>query len=290
MISPRDIAAPFDRITWRDGQTLRAADLGAEQSEADRLWRLHIRYLHGVWGVVEGLGVVPDGPAALRVAPGYALDGLGATLLWPQAHVIAAPTGIVQTATLYLVISRPEETCECETGPRRFDCSEGRADRIEQGVLSWKTVGQVRPGADVLLARVLVAGGRIGAVDTSVQPRAASLNQPRLWSDATLAGQTGWADASRSGARFIEADIDASQAGYLATPVYSASISGAPQGATGFITAASARSFSFAVRLDSGPSAIEITAARAEQAGWTVAWFAVEVPAQRSPLSLWRLT
>ena len=61
MMTPRDIAAPFDRITWRDGQTLTAADLAAEQSEADRLRRLHIRYLHGVWGVAEGLQVALHG-------------------------------------------------------------------------------------------------------------------------------------------------------------------------------------------------------------------------------------
>lgn len=289
MITPRDIAATFDRITWRDGQTLSAADLSTEQSEADRLRRLHIRYLHGVWGVVEGLSVAADGPAAVQVAPGYALDAAGAMLLWPQADAIAAPTGIAQAATLYLVISRPEEAvCGCEAGPRRFDCSEGRADRIERGVLSWKTVRQVRPGADVLLARGLVSGGRIGDIDASVQRRAASLNQPGLWSDATLAGQTGWTDATRSGVPFIEADIDASQAGFLATPVYSARLLGAPYGAAGFISAAAAQGFSFAVRLEAGASELQIGAARAEQAGWTVAWLAVEVTAQLPPLSLWR--
>src|SRR5262249_12608194 len=144
MITPRDIAAPFDHITWRDGQMLRAADLGAEQSEADRLRRLHIRYLHGVWGVVEGLAVVAGGPARVRAPSGSAWAGSGPARLWPKAGAIAAPAGIVQPTTAYLVIARPEAAGDCEAGPRRpaSSCGEGRAGRIEQGVLSWRTVDQ----------------------------------------------------------------------------------------------------------------------------------------------------
>jgi hypothetical protein len=243
--------------------------------------------------VVEGLEVAIQGTGAVQVEAGYALDVEGATLLWPRASAMAAPPGFAQATTVYLVISQPQdEGCGCEGAPRRFDCSEGGADPIVKGVLSWKTVDEVRLGEDVLLARVLVANGHIGAVDSSVRRRAAGMNQPRLWSDSTLAGLTGWTDASRAGVRYVEADIDASQAGFLTTPAYSARVAGAPLGATGFIAAAGANHFRFAVRADAGSSAKGISAAQAEQAGWTVAWFAVEVPAERLHLRLplWRLT
>src|SRR6516162_9520492 len=90
MTTPRDLATPLSRITWRDGQTLASRDLREDQRYADQLRYLHIRYQHKTWGVVEGLGVFSSGGSAVEVVPGYALDIEGRELLLPAFTRVAA--------------------------------------------------------------------------------------------------------------------------------------------------------------------------------------------------------
>ena len=288
MKTRRDLAVPMERITWRDGQLLTARDLRDDDQTNARLRHLHIHYLHRTWGVVEGLKVVLLGKDAV-VGPGYALDVEGRELLLRRASAIAAPAGV--SATIYLVISgsgsQPGQ-CGCATAPpvdlRTLCPGKANAAALIEGSLSWKTVTEVRPGLDILLARVLVAGGRFASeADTLVRRIAASMAQPRIWSDTTQAGQTGWSDVTGDEFAAIQARIDTSDAGFTQTPAYFTRVVSAPGPVTSYVSSANAtgftivaREFQIAALREDTAAKPTLTAAAAEAGGVTIAWFATE--------------
>jgi hypothetical protein len=283
MNAPRDLAIPLQRITWRDGQALTSRDLRDDRGYGDRLRHLHIRYQHKTWGVVGGLDVLKAGDG-VTVNSGYALDIEGRELLWPNFAAVTTPSNFTASTTMYLVISRnPAPGC-CTAGPDLTTLCPGVRNPIpiEHGLISWKTVNEVRIGNDVLLARALVAGGKVAsAVDTSIQRRAASMYRPLMWYDVTVAGQTGWSDGPDGPLTEIEATVDTSDAGFIATPAYFAYLAGTA--ASGFISSASPTSFTFVVR-PAGPTGLDatvLTAATAELSGWTISWLGVELARSR---------
>jgi len=282
MITPRDIAAPLERITWRDGQLLASRDLRDDSSFDARLRHLHIHYLHRTWGVVDGLQAGAAGHAAVVVSPGYALDTDGHELLVPAARRVPAPANVITKTTMYLVISlgTPGSACGSTIPDLSTLCPGVRNPvPIQQGELAWKTVNQVRPGRDVLLARALIANGRLASgVDTSIRRQAATMTEPRIWSDTTLPGQTGWTDGAKAPLQELQAVIDTGEAGFLSTPAYLARLSGTSQPASGFISSASATSFTYVLRpLTELIPAAAVDAASAENSGWTISWVAVDL-------------
>lgn len=281
MNTPRDLAVPFERLAWRDGQVLASRDLRDDAALNDRLRHLHIRYLHRTWGVVVGLdATVASGEAA--VAAGYALDIEGCELLLATKVAVPVPN-IAASTTMYLVISRGPAATGCAPAVNLSVLCPGVADpaAIESGIISWKTVAEVVLGRDVLLGRALVAGGKLtSAIDTSIRRRAATLRRPFIWSDSTSSGQTGWTTRQSTEIPEIEATVDTSAAGFISTPAYFARLAGASHLAMGYVDSASASNFTFVVRstqaLTPGSGQAGFEAANAESSGWTIAWLAVQ--------------
>ncbi|HXV94468.1 MAG TPA: hypothetical protein VD813_14275, partial [Pseudonocardia sp.] len=89
-----DPGVPFDRTTYRDGQLLAARDLGDDRrDEARRRW-LHVRHLHGTWGIALGLTVHADeSGAGVVLGPGYAVDEGGRDLLLANGLHVPVPAG-----------------------------------------------------------------------------------------------------------------------------------------------------------------------------------------------------
>jgi hypothetical protein len=280
MTTPRDLATPLSRITWRDGQTLASRDLREDQRYADQLRYLHIRYQHKTWGVVEGLGVFSSGGSAVEVVPGYALDIEGRELLLPAFTRVAAPANVAASTTMYLVISQSPGARACAAPLDLSTLCPGVKNPlpVETGTLSWKTVTQVRPGLDVLLARVLIAGGKLASsVDTSVQRAARSMAQPKIWSDSTQQGSTGWTDFMRTPLQSIRATVDASNGGFLSTPAYFPRLAGTSQPAIAYIEWVGPSAFAFVVQpVPIGSSPVP-DAAKAEELGWNIEWLAIEL-------------
>jgi len=272
--------AALERMTWRDGQLLTARDLRDGQSYSDRLRELHIRYLHKTWGVVEGLNVVAPSASEVAVTPGYALDVDGRELLLPRAARLATPA-IAASTTMYLVISAGSGASACKAPIDLTGLCPGVKNPVplDAGTISWKSVNEVRPGRDVLLARVLIAGGvLVGSIDTSVRRRARSLAQPRIWSDATQSGSTGWTDFMTAPYKNISAIVDTSNAGFVVTPAYFPRVAGASQAIVSYILTADASSFTLVVQPTYEPGGSGSDAAKAEDEGWSIQWFAVELP------------
>jgi len=279
---PLDISMPLERLLWRDGQRLIAGDLRNDMRTADRLRALHIRYIHRTWGVVEGLEVASNPFDPAIVDAGVALNGEGYLLLLPK--ITAAPDlpKLPQTATLYLVLS-PESAggCGCESAALDLStlCLGATTTQAHvQATLAWKTVGEVARGRDVLLARVLVTAGKItSAIDTTIQTRAVTMRQQRIWSDTTVPGQTGWTDSASKILPGIQVNVDTSDAGFLATPTYIAQISGGATLAEQSIASADNTGFTLQLYFPgSSLGADAPDAAKAESSGWTVTWFAVQ--------------
>ena len=276
---PLDISVPLERLLWRDGQRLIASDLRDDLRYAERLRALHIRYLHRTWGVVEGLAVTRK-VFDVDVTAGVALNGEGYLLLLPDEGMAPEPLRQTQTATLYLVLS-PESECGCgSAAPDLSTLCPGTttAQARVQATLVWKTVGEVVLGRDVLLGRALVTDGRVtSAIDTTIQSRAATMSQPRIWSDTTMSGQTGWTDSDSKILPGIQVNVDASDAGFLTTPVYIAQISGGASFAAQSISSADNTGFTLQLYFPTSRLGASVPdAAKAESSGWTVTWFAVE--------------
>lgn len=280
MNTPRDLAIPLERITWRDGQMLASRDMRDDERYNERLRQLHIRYLHKTWGVVEGLNVIAASTTEVVVTRGYALDADGHELLLPTVAHLATPASKTASTTMYLVISADTEVPACGAPLDLSTLCPGVTNPIplQASKLSWKTVNEVRTGLDVLLARALIAGGSLASpINTSVRRRVRSLAQPRMWSDATQPGSTGWTDFMTTPYRNIYANVDTSSAGFIVTPAYFPRLGGTSQPAASYILSAGPSSFTFAVQpaYEAGNTPV---APVAENEGWIVEWFAVELP------------
>lgn len=281
----------LERVTWRDGQRLASADLRDDRNLHDRLRQLHIRYLHKIWGIVEGLRVQSAGDAAVFVRAGYALTSAGEELLLPRAFTIQAPPHGTPAATYYVVISPAglaghDAGCDAPTDVSQLCPGVTNPIVFEQGVISWKTVKQVRYGVDILLARIAIANGKIASIiDLSVANRAIPRSQ-RSWSDTTPAGSTGWKTSNGS----LQTIIDLSDAGFVAAPVCFAQVmlpGATKHGVRGYIASVSNTGFTYVLRPAALPGSTDAFAAApapelAESAGWTVSWTAVEITRTRS--------
>ena len=288
MITPRDLAVPLERITWRSGQILAARDLRDDEAFVERLRHLHVRYQHKTWGIVLGLGVFAAGGTGLFVSAGYALDIEGRELIWPKPGTIAAP-GVAAKTTMYLVISHAPQSTGCSAPTDLSTLCFGRQfpANFVAGQLGWKTVNQVRVGLDILLARVLVQNGHVvSGIDTSVQHGASSLYRPLFWADTTQAGSTGWQKGTQDRVPEVQASVDTSQAGFVDTPAYFASVTAGASPVAAFVSAATPTGFTLIVRAGFHSQATskaviagsDFNAAAAEKAGWAINWFAIELP------------
>jgi hypothetical protein len=196
---------------------------------------------------------------------------------------------------MYLVISYfdrqaidRDRECGCKQTPkvdRTVLCIGGRnAVPTIHGYLSWLPADEVRFGFDVLLARAHVDSGRfVGPIDTSIQRRAQSMAQPKIWFDTTEAGYTGWTDATFAGVKAIRVMIDTSDAGFLSTPAYFARANSSIGLNSSFITAATPSTFTVImhhITLSAAGAHAAISAnfnaTVAERAGVTVSWLAIE--------------
>ena len=76
-----------ERVHYREGQRLLAADLRAEQAYHDAARRRHALSGH-TWGIVRGLAPAVDDDGRLLIQPGLAVDGYGREMLLPEPLVV----------------------------------------------------------------------------------------------------------------------------------------------------------------------------------------------------------
>jgi hypothetical protein len=237
-------ALPYiERLQFLDGQTLVAPDLDTFQSALADYRALHVRYLHRTWGIIAGFGVAVSATLnAVMVKPGYAVDAGGRDVLILGESVAVTPK--LATPQMLLLVATSAGLCE------------------------WWSPLAVTIGAGVPLCAAYVDAGIIkGALDLSVRRRARSFALPRLATGSTGAGHTGWSDSPGPG-RWIEATVDTTDAGFVHSPQYFASLN--PPEAQVYITASGPQSFTARI-IGNSPDAKQ-----AESQNLVVSWVGIE--------------
>ena len=188
---PAKSTDPFwlpDPPSFSANSRLTADELTGAVAFLDAVQDLHNRLLHD-WGIAAGLGVSPDPGSTgrpLRVEPGLAIDQTGREFVLEASPQIDAPpeaetrAGTNQPSDWLLVLAAPSDASGM------------------QGVLGWRDplarsgARVLRPGLDVVLARVSFRSGKVAGVVADdrrpIRPAAA----PSVLAGSTGPGLTVW--------------------------------------------------------------------------------------------------
>jgi hypothetical protein len=299
----------LERPAFFDGQLLEAQDLGAIYDFHREVRWLHNRALHN-WGIAVGLDAAANkGDRTVTVTAGYALDCLGHDVVLSTAQSIGVPpiAGAASggPATLYLTVSYATDDQLAIAEARAGSCAtEGAVRRDEVPLLRWQDPMDVwsvdarfRRGQDLVIATAKVQGCQLVApLSVAERREARPATQPYIAAGITTAKSTAWSFFPKSGlALGVETVVDTSEAGFQATPVYSAQVVGARMLNTGtladgFITFDSPSTTQFTLRvlmprnLGSAPHALNpdalftpaLLVSLRDDLGWRVSWMGVE--------------
>ncbi len=129
-------------LRHEDGELLRARDLEAEVTgEADRR-ALHVRAVHGTWGVALGFALDPaDNGLAVTVGPGFGYDCRGREVASANSVLVPLPS-LDEPADLVASTDRktrfhwraPGRACEDELVLGRATFDDGRVVRLDESV------------------------------------------------------------------------------------------------------------------------------------------------------------
>ena len=218
---PDDLTAPFNRVSFRDGQLLAAADLGDVTAAAARFRRLHSAYLHGGCGIALGFDVdAQAGDASVLVGKGFAIDSLGREILLAENLNLPVPQ-MESPVTLVLTAGYQDDTAFRQRPEVAGLCfAESVCPRSERPALEWRLPSAVRPGLDVPLAGVEVVQGTLGSPpDLDIRARVPRIAQPRL---AFGLAEPSWIQHDG----FWRTTVDTGEAGFTAVPAYFAALHG----------------------------------------------------------------
>lgn len=197
-----------ERLQHVEGQRLTARDL-QDDVLFEAGWRsLHVRAVHGVWGIALGYEVsLTRDRRGVRVAPGLAYDACGRELLQTAPRQLMPPIAPRQSrasAWWFDLLVRGGES----TRPPALRWSYA-ADAPTAFVGTREFADDVRLGEDIPLVRIrMVAGGNITHVDRDLRRIARGLVRPHMAagrlpaSAVTVTGSvwdwTAWVDTSAS--------------------------------------------------------------------------------------------
>jgi hypothetical protein len=194
------------RLSHHTGQLLTARDLQDDVDYDTRMRGLHVRALHGVWGIALGYEILRTGdPRVLHVTQGMAYDCAGREIIMSDALPIAMdqlPSRSTAPAWWFDLLIRYNSDLD---GPRTYgscqeSCASGIADRPSW---RWSYAGDaptpaikpsgfaddVRLGEEIPLARVRITNTGIWThLDLTVRRAARSLARPHIASGQVKAG------------------------------------------------------------------------------------------------------
>jgi hypothetical protein len=278
-----DLAATFDRVTYRNGQLLTARDLADDLRRDARLRWLHVRYLHETWGVTLGFKVqkAAQDDRTIVVGPGCAVDDMGRDILLASGVSVGVPN-VAGPQAFVLVLTYLADAAFRDQQHLSMLCFGGGIDRRhERPALTWVKPDDVRFGPQIPLVTVVIVNGAVqGPLDLRVRRNTRRLVRPHLGTGATEPGRTGWRpwQPPSLATHGIEVVVDTSEAGFLHTPHYFAAVQGAGAVADlGYVTKASAVGFTFGyvIPVEGIDPGVE-DAGDAEKNQWTVAWVGLE--------------
>jgi hypothetical protein len=291
------------RPAFFDGQALTAADLGAVRTYHEELLWLHQRALHG-FGIASGLAVTgASGDKVVAIAPGYAVDVRGRSIVLSGARVkavpavVAAPTG--KAAVFHLTASYVSDA-DLPAVLRAGSCaSSGAVWRAEEPLLLWQEPNAVDLERTVVLGTISVRNCALAAaVDGALRRSVIPEKQPYVYAAQTTVASKDWSpwhpDDVRDDPIGITTTVSTSAAGFANTPHYTAHVVGdrtvtmpgrKPAVLDGYaqIGSASSTSFRLSVTLPPAPGIDDPVNPRWALApdvianlSWSVSWLGVE--------------
>jgi hypothetical protein len=179
---PVELQIPFARVTYREGQLLAARDLHDDFETAQRLRRMHTRFLHNTWGIALGFtvyGQISDD--SIHVGPGYAIDIAAREILLSEDLVLPVPQTTTATDFI-LVVSYTPDSVYLNLPDIAVLCAGTDLDpRTERPVFAWRTPDTFNPGLDIPLAHIRVNNGALVLLpDFSVRRNARRQVRPHI--------------------------------------------------------------------------------------------------------------
>jgi hypothetical protein len=255
----------LERPLFFEGQRLTPEDLTQMQTFDRELRWLHNRGLHG-WGIVQGLAVTGRrGARTIGLAPGYALDCMGRELVLTRSLDLAIPA-VAAPAAYYVTLAYVEDADLTPSSTRAGACGTVGAVRLaDEPVVRFQETtasGEEarRPGLDVVLATVSVAGCKLDAAPGGGAREELRGHQPYVVAGRTPPGATRWRVWPDANVPLgVATTVSTSEAGFRATPGYQAHVvgervDGAVQVIDGYphVENPGARSFDLCVVLPTG--------------------------------------
>ncbi len=226
------VAKQNERLSHHDGQLLSARDLQGDVNYDARMRGLHVRALHGVWGIALGYEVLPSGdPRFLQITQGMAYDCAGREIIMSetlQVELEQPPRGSTATAWWFDLLIRYNSDLSANKG-----CPDiGPSVVQERPAWRWSYAGDaptplikapgfaddVRVGEEIPLARVRITDkGTWTDLDLTVRRVARSLTRPHIATGQVRAGSI----AIQGSPLHWTARIDTASAGFNTfTPFY----------------------------------------------------------------------
>jgi hypothetical protein len=224
----------LSRPDFYDGQALTASDLNAVQAYHRELLWLHQRTLHGS-GIASGLTVTgAKGDKAVTVAPGYAIDVAGRSVVLDASRVLDIPAVVGgpagQAVTYYLTVAYVPDDELAPTERAGICGANGAVRRKDQPALAWRAPGET--GQEIVLCGISVSDCKLrGPVDLSPRRSALPERQPFIYAGQSSPAESNWAiwygdEQARAPLFGLRAVVNTSQAGFVNTPEYQATVVG----------------------------------------------------------------
>src|SRR5215467_4191014 len=184
----------LERVTYWEGQMLRAGDfLEIQRVEDQRRW-WHNRSIHHAYGVYQGFEAKPIGTSSVEVLPGVAYDCFGRELILECAATIQyalEPLTAGNERTLLVRYKKPESRRQTDAIAAICCFCDGRSS---SGNIEFVWIDAPRhslgPKEGVLLGRLTAQGERLKGLITP--PRQRPLSRPHLATGSTVPGNTSW--------------------------------------------------------------------------------------------------
>lgn len=159
---PAELQVPFDRVTYRDGQLLAARDLHDDFTTAQRLRRMHTRFLHNTWGIALGFTVYGQlSDDSIHVGPGYAIDIAAREILLSEDLVLPVPETAI-TTDFILVVGYTPDSVYRNLPEIAVLCAGTDIDpRSERPIFAWRTPDTLNLGLEIPLAHLRVNNGAL---------------------------------------------------------------------------------------------------------------------------------
>jgi hypothetical protein len=224
------VRVPAVRVRHYQGERLLAPNLQDEYDSAVWLRALHVVGLHDVWGIALGFNASLAGTQedCVLVQPGLAYDVCGRELVLGQPHPVPVPPLLFQEVKL----EGPYDLVMCYDSTRHRKAEEAAIPctgvaGTGQLAFTWRRPGETRLGLEVPLVRYWSPNTPL---DLSVRHDARPLIRPHIAAGITPPEKSWepWEEVAGPDhiavTLGVRTTVDTSDAGFVGTPYYFASV------------------------------------------------------------------